>query len=189
MENYTIKGTEPSIKSGIVYIDIFISSVHFLKLAAKPNIYKYLERIFKEQTPHLSDKFTFEDLSGFFLNLDNSNQLKFLSGIGFYERDLALPHIENWKEYGKKAGMNDWEDGFEMEDVRSVGEMFVNEWDLYPHALVWIRRFLLYANNNQISNPDYLGEKFGNYPNWSEYIMQLRMDKKQEFVQALISYK
>ena len=184
MNTHEIKGIQPDIKSGIVFIDMFVSAAHKYRSSE----HEHLKRIFKEQASHFNEKFYYRKLAGFFLNLDNSNQLKLLSDCGFNPKQLELPLIEKWEDYGNQMGMNDWGGGFTMENVRSHSSIFLNEWDAYPHALVWIRRFLLYANNNSISDTEYDGDKFGEYSNWAEYFQETTIDKKQKLISSLIQY-
>lgn len=184
MNTHEIKDIQPDMKSGIVFIDMFVSASDKYRSFE----HEHLKRIFKEQASHLNENFSYRKLAGFFLNLDNSNQLKLLSDCGFNPKQLEFPPIEKWIEYGNQMGMNDWEGGFTMEDVRSHIAGFLNEWDAYPHALVWIRRFLLYANNNQISDLEYKGKKYGEYSNWADYFQEMTIDKKNKLVSSLIHY-
>ncbi len=185
---HPIKNIQPDIKSGMVYISMFILAVDYLKSTSKPALNRHFERIFKDQAPHLSNKFTFHDLAGFFLNLDIQHQVAFMSDAGFDNKLLVMPPIENWEKYGNMVGMNEADEPFTQEDVRMIGGMFLNDWDIYSHAVVWVRKFLMYANNNPISDKDYKGSKFGIYPNWAEYYTYSSIEKKQEFLQSLINY-
>lgn len=181
---------KPDLQSGIEFIDMFNFGVRNYKLVGEHTINTLFKNIFKpEQVDHLSKKFTYEKLAGFFLNLDTSNQIRFLIAIGFDKKLFALPSIENWKEHGKELGMEDWEGGFTEEDVRTCGIMFMSEWDLIPHALKWISNYLLFINNHQIEDVAYAGEKFGNYPNWSKYLKHLSLQEKQNFAKLLIHYR
>ncbi len=178
-----IKGIQPDTNSGIVFIEMFISSVACLNFESDPQ----LKQIIKNRISHPTNKAAVNNISSIFLNLDNANQLKFLSICGFQDNLINLPAIENWQEFGDKLGMSNW--AFSMEDVRNNSIFFLNDWDAYSHVVVWIRRFLLFANNNEISDSEYPGEKFGSYPNWAEYFMQMPIEKKQAFVNKLINYK
>lgn len=185
---HAIKGLQPNKNEGMVFIVMFINGVDRLKKKGAPVIKRHLQWIFDERANDLSDKYTFDDFGGFFLNLDTKNQNKLLYDFGFDENFLRLPEIEKWKDLGIVAGMNDWEDGYNIEDVRMMGTTWFNEWDIYPHALVWIRRFMLYACNNGIQDKEYAGEIFGNYTNWAAYYLQLHLDKRKEFTTSLINY-
>lgn len=185
-----IIGEQPDTKAAIIFISIFITSVHYFKISKLGAIKNHIARIFgKDQAPHLSTKFTFEKMAGFFLNLDNNNQLTFLLDHGFDAEQMKMPDVPDWEYYGEVFGMKDWEDGYTMDDVRMVvSPTYVNEWDIFPHALIWIRKFLLYANNNSIEDVEYKGDRFGNYQNWADYFAQLPIDKKEQLAKTLLTY-
>lgn len=188
----------PNISFGIKCIEqfnAFMNEVH-MGTAVTENVEAYyfrtLKKIFDAETArHLKGKFSFEDVAGFFLNLDNKNQLRLLRHFMDYEFYLTMPEIPNYKEIGEKFGLDDWE-YYDQEDVRimAVGFNELNEWDAYPHALVWIRRWCLYTINNSINDPGYTGDKFGNYTNWHKYWRHIRLQTNQKInlVQLLISY-
>lgn len=146
-------------------------------------------KIFDEETAyHLYDRFSYSQTSSFFLNLDNENQIAFLNYAFDFKVDLSLPEIPNYKEIGEKYGITDWEQ-FGMEDIRLICTESFTEWEINPHALVWVRRWLLYSCNNQINDNDYDGEKFGCYPNWHRYFSKkMSNSQKIEFVKMLVSY-
>lgn len=160
-----------------------------MKVRSKKDRIIFFDKTFKEDSKHLQGEFLKSEIGGWFLNLDNKNQVAFLSAISSNMIDLTFPVISNWEVISEKYGMKDW-DEFTQEDVRTVCVGFhdMTEWDCYPHDLVWFRKFVLYANNHAISNNKYLGKKFGNYTNWSEYFNWLTEVDKIELVKLLVEY-
>lgn len=173
----------------IKQLDYFIYNIHSAKF--------FIELFGKEDGPHLRKK-DYNGFGGFFLNLDNNNQLALLKYYGnqLYV-ELKFPAIMNWAELGKKYGMDQW-DEFTEEDVRNfcVGFNDLSEWDVYPHDLVWLRKFLLYACNHSINDDIYLqneckGKKdklFGNAKNWFKYYEYMLVANRAELCKKLISY-
>jgi hypothetical protein len=177
----TITST-PSAETGLLSVVAFNLFVSRIK-----NIDGVLDFIFKEK--RLNSRFSYDDAAGFFLNLDNSNQLLFLTHAFDNEIDLSLPVISNFKEIGEKYGITDWEQ-FNQEDVRilAVGFNEINEWDAYPHSLVWVRRWCLYTNNNSIDDVHWSGDRFGCLPNWINYFESIGPKQKLRIVESLINY-
>lgn len=176
--------------TGITPIGLFIKQSKIFEGVKKEKINaQFLPQIFKKEGKHFINKLSFEDLAGFFLNLDSKNQVKFLHFLFSYELDLIFPNIPDWEKIGESYGMKDW-DKYDQEDVRmcAIGFNDMTEWDLYPHPLVWIRKFLLYANNHEITDKNYKGKKFGNYPNWAKYYNQLEIIEQNDFLKTLINY-
>ena len=187
----------PNLEFGIGCINSFNSFMIAVRMGedviygnVKEHSKMLCRKIFDKKTAqHLEGKFSFADVAGFFLNLDNKNQIAFLKHAFEKPVDLELPNIPNYKEIGEKYGMDDWEH-YNQEDVRSLAVGFheLNEWDAYPHALVWIRRWCLYSINNSISDKSWNGEKYGNYTNWMKYFPKMSTSQKFEFVKMLVSY-
>ena len=188
---------EPNPHRGVAILNLSIKKLEFFVYNIHPKKF-FIEIFGKDDGPHLLKKDYHNDFGGFFLNLDNKNQialLKHYTGTLYF--DFKFPSIMDWTEIGKKYGMDQWEE-FTEEDVRNVcvglGEL--SEWDVYPQDLVWLRKFLLYALNHAIEDDNYLhdelkGKKdklFGNAKNWFKYYEYMPVANRTELCKKLISY-
>lgn len=193
--NLSVSGCPAEPSRGVAIISHITNRIDsfITRKRTKTEEKKLFNHLFKDDGEHLLSKNWKSDFGGFFLNLDNKNTnalLRFLSD----EIELTYPDIPNWMELGKKYGMDRWEE-FTQEDVRTcaVGFTDVNEWDAYPHDIVWLRRFILYALNHSVSDKDFEIEHenklFGNYKNWSFYYNWLGVYSQLTFVKTLVDYK
>lgn len=178
------------LRHWIEQLNFFIYSIHSKKF--------FIELFGKDDGPHLWKKNHHEDFGGFFLNLDNKNQVALLKHYGnVLYVDLKFPSIMGWVDIGIKYGMDNWEE-FTEEDVRNICVGFgeLSEWDVYPHDLVWLRKFLLYACNHAIEDDAYLldvckGKKdllFGNAKNWFKYYEYMPVENETKLCEKLITY-
>ena len=152
----------------------------------------------EEYGPDMKKRYEERGFGSVFLNLDNSNQVRFIKYTSGTYADLTFPSIQNWMELGKKWGMDKWEE-YTEEDVRMVciGAEELSEWDVYPQDLVCIRKFILYASNHYIKDEVYEEKMcngstitcFGNAENWFHYFNNyLSEDAQLELCRKLISY-
>ncbi|MBP6386377.1 MAG: hypothetical protein KA327_07105 [Pseudarcicella sp.] len=175
---------------GVATIDYFTKSLQkwLLKGRTNPIMKESFLKIFgKDDAKYLQDKWLKDNgTGGWFLNLDNKNQVKFLRGICPC-LGLNFPQIDNWESIGIEYGLCE---DFDMEDVRliSVGFKDVSEWEYYPHDLIWIRKFSLYASNFGIKDDKFNGQKFGHLENWMYYWFFLSDSQKISYANALQSY-
>lgn len=188
-----IIGDQPNVDNGINYINTFIQNVKYLSVSGKNETRRHFQRIFGvDRAEYMHSDFIFMKLDEFFLELDCEDQISFLSDNGFYESELELPVIKKWFHYGELSGFKykpftfGTIPNFTMEDVRKVATKYFNEWDLYPHPLVFVRAFLAFIADN-----DYLTESpssnfNSNYPEVSGYFTILPVDKQQQFVKSII---
>jgi hypothetical protein len=194
----TPAGTVPAVEFGLHCINSFNSSMISIRInerttkgGIREHAKQFCHKVFdKHSAKYLEQKFSFNDVPGFFLNLDNNNQRTFLNYCFQTKIDLTFPSIPNYKVLGEKYGMKDWE-MYNQEDVRmlAVGFNEIDEWDAYPHALIWIRKWCLYSINNSITDENWPGERYGNYTNWVTYFTSMTVSQQLELLQGLIFYK
>lgn len=176
----------PNISEGILSINNWIQLMKTFNRFHSKDTKEVFNLIFQEDAKHLIGKLPIKDWGCFFLNLDNKNQVRFLNFLTDRTIDLTFPKIENWQELAKKFQVQGRE--VKEEDIRALQVIFkLNEWDVYPHELVWFRRFCLYANNNSLPET-YKGDQFGNYQNWADYFPYMGLQALKEFCTGLISY-
>lgn len=183
----------PNHVLGTKYIFQFIIKIKIFEICVKnfsPKDTKELfGTIFNDDASHLIDKYNGLNFGSFFLNLDDKNTIAFLNYLSSDGAQITLPNIENWEQIGANYGMDQWPE-FTQEDVRSICTGFneLSEWDVYPHQIVWLRKFVLYASNNAISDNNYKGENFGDYNNWAKYFSQLPTNSQISLVKKLQHY-
>ena len=187
----------PNPHRGVVVISFLITRMRIF--TSKKNSKKdFIEVFGNENGAHLWKKDYLNDFGGFFLNLDNGNQIALLNTyINPKIIDLKFPSIVDWENIGKKYGMDKWEELTE-EDVRNVCVGFdeLSEWDAYPQDLVWFRKFLLFSCNHSIDDDNYFtnecfGNKdllFGNVRNWINYYEYMPIANRTELCKKLVSY-
>ncbi len=202
----TIVDNKPTIQQGWETLDAFnIFAPLWLKMYGrkKYDVLRTFNRIFGNETSlskHLAAKYLGykpAGFAGFFLNVDYKNQQKILNDM-FPEEvrlEFTYPDIEGWEALGKKYGMDKWPE-YDMEDVRGICVGFGDrsKWECYPAALVWINKFLLYANNHSISEkeyPNFKGDRFGNFKNWNHLWKSLGIYsfEQKQLVEQLLNYK
>lgn len=145
----------PRANEGVDVINLFLKRLpELLRFTSDNDRQKslFLSLYGEETGEHLRDKFnTSRDFGGWFLNLSYLNQIRILQHMGIYIPEF--PVIENWEAIKEEhislqADAADWT----MEDVREVCALEGSkDWNLYPHALIFINKFCLFANNNSIS--------------------------------------
>lgn len=143
-----------------------------------------------------------KEFGSFWLNLDDDCKMRILSHLmPAPEFDWTMPDIEGWEQMGNSMGMDRWPMAFNQEDVRShaVGLCNLTYWDIYPANLVWIDKFVLYANNHAIDGYEfdagtkeefskYKGNKFGNWTNWAKFWNKCSNNTKLLICDRLVSY-
>jgi len=157
---------------------------------------------------HLADK-EWTNFGHRYLNLDTDCQQRLLRHLISMDMDLTMPVIKGWKDLAKKY----YHDGeLDQEDVRNVCVGFGDrtKWEVYPEPMVWISKFLLYANNHSIDGQPplfikeadwdpwdaqtqaefnaYQGDKYGNADNWALWWNQASLHAKTMMCQRLINY-
>ncbi len=153
---------------------------------------KRFQTIFKELGDHLYNKPWEENFGHFFINMDGKNQVRLLNHLtrDFQDEiDLTFPDIPGWEAIGAKFKI-DKHPAFNQEMVRTLPYNFtgLTVWDSYPHDLVWLRKFIVYALNHGIDDEDYIGETFGNYENWIAYYNWLPIISRLELCKKLVTY-
>ena len=191
------KVTIPSPERGRDVLGLCIP--RFLNFCSQVQSKRVFIGIFGEEYgPDMKKRYEERGFGSVFLNLDNSNQVRFVKWTSGTFADLTFPSIANWIELGKQWGMDKWEE-YTEEDVRMVciGVNELSDWDVYPEDLVWIRKFILYACNHYINDEVYKVKMcndstitcFGNAENWFHYYNDYLSEVAQlELCKTLISY-
>jgi hypothetical protein len=195
---------KPDAAYGLEVIDKALTFFNYFIKQCKTKAQRKHEFVIFRQSvqKHLLDKYAgYDDFGGFYLNLDNDCWERLLHH-GFDEDiNLKAPELPEWKELAVKYNIKTDSPLYEMDEVRKLTVMFGDKtrWDITPHAMEWIRLFILYACNHSLDGYEfdepvksefkaYTGNKFGNYKYWNMFWQKCSPEAKKAIVEKLVDY-
>ncbi len=161
----------------------------------------YFKQIFRADLwKHLAGKYDGKEFGSFYLNIDNDCQKRLLNFLfQGYSIDLNFPDIPEWEAIGVKRGLTLGE--FDQEDVRRIAVMFKDKtkWEIMPHSMVWLHKWVLYANNNGIDGHEfdeetkevfknYPGDRYGTWTNWAKFWDWCPRGTREKIIDKLVDY-
>lgn len=198
----------PNITQGVGVIDTFNCTLDIYvgeEFTTKKQIREYFQDIFRSSIwEHLAGKYDRkQDFAPFYLNLDDDSQRRLLHYFmdGVVPFDLEHPVMEGWEDIVKEHNIPKEHPEYSPEFVRFWNPLyhFGNEWDLNSHALLFVRKWMLFVNNTPLDATSfsgdikqefdsYYGEKFGCWKNWNKFWEQASVAVQEVIANHLITY-
>lgn len=172
-----------------------------IEVEGKRNRERIFKEIFRESVwKHLSDKYAgYGDLGGFYLNLDMDCWQRLLNYcFKYHDIDTELPAIPDWEKIADELNITDPDHRTEKM-IRKLCVSFRKKtyWEIWPHSMVWLYKWMLYANNHGIDGfgfdeetkkvfDVYKGNRFGNWTNWAEFWNWCPRSTKNRIIEKLV---